>query len=129
MNASTFIELPQSPTAVNNKQLEINGLYRHWRKRVLYSVFIGYACYYFCRVNIGMALPFLQKDLHFDKVQLGLIVSALQITYGIGKFINGIIADRANPRYVMPLGLLLSGVANIVFSFNTMLWVLIVTWA
>ena len=112
---------------VNNKQ-EVDEMYRHWRKRVLYSSFIGYAVFYFCRVNISMALPSMGEDLHFDKVQLGLIVSALQIAYGIGKFINGIIADRSNPRYVMAFGLCLSGVANLVFGFNTMLWVLVITW-
>ncbi|MES2731622.1 MAG: MFS transporter [Bacteroidota bacterium] len=129
MSTSALLPIPTSSVTDSNQSPQVASQYRHWRKRVLYSVFIGYACYYFCRVNIGMALPFLQKDLHFDKVQLGLIVSALQITYGIGKFINGIIADRTNPRYVMALGLLLSAVANIVFSFNTMLWVLVVTWA
>jgi len=84
---------------------EIDEKYRYWRKRVLYSTFVGYAFYYFCRVNISMALPYMQKDLHFNKFQLGLIVSVLQITYGIGKFMNGVLADRSNPRYIMAIGL------------------------
>src|SRR4051812_22610079 len=113
MNPSVGIPSPKLTARVlPNRQEEVHTQYRHWRKRVLYSVFVGYACYYFCRVNISMALPYLEKELHFDKVQLGLIVSALQITYGIGKFLNGILADRSNPRYVMALGLFFSGIAN-----------------
>ncbi len=111
-----------------SSQKEVDEQYRYWRKRILYTTFIGYAFYYFCRVNISMALPYMQKDLHFNKFQLGLIVSVLQITYGIGKFLNGIIADRSNPRYVMTIGLLCSGIANLLFGFSSMLWTLAILW-
>ncbi|GEO07458.1 MFS transporter [Adhaeribacter aerolatus] len=107
---------------------EVDQQYRYWRKRILYSAFIGYAVYYFCRVNISMALPHMQSDLGYDKFQLGLIVSVLQITYGVGKFLNGIIADRSNPRYVMAIGLFLSGLANLIFGLSSMLWVLVLVW-
>src|SRR4028119_1243585 len=103
-----FISSPTSVIAITD-ETEIDNQYKYWRKRVLYSAFIGYAFYYFCRVNISMALPYMQKDLEFNKFQLGLIVSVLQITYGVGKFLNGVIADRSNPRYVMTIGLIGSG--------------------
>ncbi len=118
---------PSSVPAARSRE-EVDEQYAYWRKRVLYSAFIGYAFYYFCRVNISMALPYMQKDLHFNKFQLGLIVSVLQITYGLGKFLNGIIADRSNPRYVMSIGLFCSGLANLAFGFNSMLWALVLIW-
>ncbi|MEX0685684.1 MAG: MFS transporter [Balneolales bacterium] len=124
MNLSTpTIANPDEPS-----QQELDSVFKHWRTRVLYGTFIGYMFFYLCRVNISMALPQMQSDLGFDKVQLGIIVSALQITYGIGKFLNGIIADQANPRYVMGIGLLLSGLANLVFGMNSMFIVLAITW-
>ncbi len=79
-----FYLSPASVPAITDEK-EIDNKYRYWRKRVLYSAFIGYAFYYFCRVNISMALPYMQKDLDFNKFQLGLIVSVLQIAYGVGK--------------------------------------------
>ncbi|MDO8540022.1 MAG: MFS transporter [Opitutaceae bacterium] len=108
---------------------EINSRYRYWRTRILYASFFGYAVYYFCRVNISMAIPQMQSDLGYSKSQIGLIVSGLQLAYGLGKFANGILADRANPRYFMALGLLLSGVVNIVFGLSASLVVLMVLWA
>ncbi len=128
MNILQDFRLSQAavPLAVDHD--EVDAKYRYWRKRILYSIFVGYAFYYFCRVNISMALPYMQKDLNFNKFQLGLIVSVLQITYGIGKFLNGIIADRSNPRYVMTIGLFCSGLANLFFGFNSMLWVLMMIW-
>src|SRR5688572_29596681 len=93
---------------------EIDRTYRHWRTRVLYASFLGYAVFYFCRVNISMAIPQMQADLGYTKAEIGLVVSGLQLAYGLGKFGNGILADRANPRVFMSLGLMLSGVVNIV---------------
>ncbi|MHC4631996.1 MAG: MFS transporter, partial [Planctomycetota bacterium] len=87
---------------------EIRSTYRYWRIRTLYSCFFGYAVFYFCRVNLPMAIPLMQEELGYSKTALGTIASALFIMYGIGKFINGIMADRANPRYFMAFGLLLS---------------------
>jgi glycerol-3-phosphate transporter len=108
---------------------EIDSTYRYWRVRILYSCFFAYAVFYFCRVNISMALPVMEKALGYTKAQLGAITSALYIAYGIGKFGNGIMADRTNPRYFMTLGLFLTAVVNIIFGLNAALIVLIVLWA
>jgi len=70
--------------------------YRYWRMRILYSMFIGYAVYYFTRKSFTFAMPGLIEELHFDKGQLGLLGSMLYITYGISKFASGILSDRSN---------------------------------
>lgn len=130
MNFSSLFNLPKPtiPVFKNLEEKEIDQKYKYWRKRIIYGSFIGYAFYYICRVNISMALPFMQTDLGFNKFQLGIIVSALQITYGIGKFLNGIIADRSNPRFIMAIGLFCSGLANLAFAQNSILWVLALIW-
>lgn len=117
--------IPEEP--ITDRQ-EIDQLYRYWRLRILYSCFFTYAVFYFCRVNIGMALPAMEQSLGYTKVQLGIITSALQIAYGIGKFGNGILADRANPRYFMALGLFLSAIVNILFGLTASLLVLAILW-
>jgi len=65
---------------------------------------------------------------HPRAAKLGLIVSALQIAYGIGKFANGILADRSNPRYFMALGLFASAIVNIMFGLQASLIFLAVLW-
>jgi sugar phosphate permease len=37
-------------------------------------------------VNISIAIPLMQKSLGVSKTKLGFIASALQISYGVGKF-------------------------------------------
>src|SRR5690242_11437597 len=77
----------------------------YWQKRILWGATIAYTIYYFCRVNISIAIPLMQHALGASKTQLGFVASALQIAYGTGKFVNGVVGDRSNPRYFMAAGL------------------------
>ena len=109
-------------------EFKVDKMYRYWRIRILYSSFFAYAVFYFCRVNFSIAIPAMEESLGYTKTQLGLIISVLQITYGIGKFGNGILADRSNPRYFMAFGLMLSAIANILFGLQTSLIMLVLLW-
>lgn len=97
----------------------VNKTYKYWRIRILYSMFIGYAFYYFTRKSFTFAMPGLIQDLGFDKTQLGILGSILSISYGISKFASGVIGDRINPRYMMAIGLILTGICNILFGLSS----------
>jgi sugar phosphate permease len=101
----------------------------YWQKRILWGATFAYTIYYFCRVNISIAIPLMEKSLGVSKTELGFMASTLQISYGVGKFANGVIGDRSNPRYFMAAGLLLSGLANLAFDFTTSMALLIIIWA
>lgn len=102
--------------------------YKYWRIRILYSMFIGYAFYYFTRKSFTFAMPGLIQDLGFDKSQLGILGSILSISYGISKFASGIIGDRTNPRYMMAIGLMLTGVCNILFGLSSSIFFFAIFW-
>ncbi len=106
----------------------VNEEYKYWRIRILYSMFIGYAFYYFTRKSFTFAMPGLIQDLGFDKTQLGILSSILSISYGISKFGSGIIGDRVNPRYMMALGLILTGVCNICFGLSSSIFFFALFW-
>lgn len=61
-------------------------------------------------------MPALIDDLGYSKADLGILASILYISYGISKFISGILSDRTNPRYFMAIGLIFTGLANICFG-------------
>lgn len=102
--------------------------YKYWRYRILYSMFVGYALYYFTRKSFTFAMPGLIEDLHFDKGQLGFLASVLSITYGVSKFASGVLSDQSNPRYFMAIGLMLTGVCNILFGFSSSLMMFALFW-
>jgi OPA family sugar phosphate sensor protein UhpC-like MFS transporter len=107
---------------------EIKEKYTYWRFRIFYSMFIGYAFFYFTRKSFTFAMPSLMLELGFNKSDLGILASILAITYGISKFVNGIIADRSNPRYFMPIGLILTGMMNIFFGLSSTLSAFALFW-
>lgn len=117
---------PYLPEIQDKEQVRVD--YRYWRIRILYSMFIGYAFYYFTRKSFTFAMPGLIQDLGFDKSQLGILGSILSITYGISKFASGIIGDRTNPRYMMAIGLILTGICNICFGLSSSIFFFALFW-
>lgn len=68
--------------------------------------------FYLCKKNIAAALPSMSTELGYSNLELGVIGSSLYFTYAIGKFVNGMIADRSDVRKFLPTGLILAGLAN-----------------
>src|SRR3954469_11450313 len=100
---------------------EIDRQYRYWRVRILATSIVGYALYYFVRLNISVPLKAMGVDLHYTKAQLGTITSIGGVTYGVSKFLNGFLGDHANPRYFMALGLLACAIVNVFFGASSTL--------
>jgi MFS transporter, OPA family, glycerol-3-phosphate transporter len=91
--------------------------YRRLRRQVFVAIYVGYAAYYLVRMNLSLAIPdILREHPGYTKAQLGTAMTALAIAYGLSKFLMGSVSDRSNPRWFMPLGLLLS--ASVTASFG-----------
>ena len=54
-------------------------------------------------------MPLLITDFGFSKSDLGILGSVFALTYGLSKFLSGILADRSNPRVFMSVGLIMTG--------------------
>jgi OPA family sugar phosphate sensor protein UhpC-like MFS transporter len=102
--------------------------YKYWRLRVFYSMYVGYVFYYFTRKSFTFAMPSMMQELGLQISDLGILSSILSITYGMSKFLSGILSDRANPRYFMAFGLILTGAFNIFFGFSSSILLFAVFW-
>jgi len=119
----------QPPAPPLTDPTEIDRLYRHWRVRVMYAMTTGYALFYLVRKNLSMAAKAITDEFHFTNTQWGLVLSVATIVYALSKFFSGVIGDRANPRYLLALGLLFSAFVNLVFGFGAGLGFFIACWA
>lgn len=97
-------------------QEQIRRVYPRMRWQVMEATFIGYAFYYPVRNNLPVVSREIGQALNYSKDQIGDILAVTAIAYGVGKFIMGQWSDRSNPRYFMPLGLLLTALCNFVFG-------------
>jgi OPA family glycerol-3-phosphate transporter-like MFS transporter len=87
----------------------VDPTYRRLRRQVFVGIFVGYAGYYLVRNNLALAIPdLLREHPEYSKAALGAALTGLSIAYGLSKFLMGSVSDRSNPRYFLPLGLLLS---------------------
>ncbi len=102
--------------------------YRYWRIHIMVSMYVGYAVFYLTRKNFSYAMPAIITDLGWDKADIGLMGTLFYLTYGISKFISGIVSDRSNPRYFMGLGLIATGIINILFGLSSSIVALSILW-
>jgi OPA family glycerol-3-phosphate transporter-like MFS transporter len=92
--------------------------YRRHRRSVYAGIFSGYAAYYLVRNNLALAIPDILKEYpQHSKADLGWALTGLSISYGVSKFLMGSVSDRTNPKYFLPLGLLLSSGIIFIFGF------------
>ena len=75
--------------------VEVAQKYRRWQTRVLFFSILGYATFYLVRENLGIAMPLMGAKLGIDKVAFGTFLTLHGVIYGISKFLNGFLADRA----------------------------------
>ena len=94
---------PPAPAATVDRE------YRRNRRHVFAGIFLGYAAYYLVRNNFALAIPdILREHPEYSRAQVGTALTGLSLAYGVSKFLMGAVSDRSNPKYFLPLGLLLS---------------------
>lgn len=91
-------------------------LYPKMRWQIMESTFIGYAAFYFVRNNLPVVSREMSLSLHYSKEQVGNILAVTAIAYGVGKLFMGAWSDRSNPRFFMPLGLVVTAICNFAFG-------------
>ena len=122
-----FAPAPALPIQTDDPAAVAKG-YRYWQKRVLLTSIIGYATFYFVRGNLPIAMPLMERNLGIHKEQLGLFLTLHGLLYGVSKFANGFLGDRANARAVMAVGLGASALMNVLFGFNSAVVTLGLIW-
>src|SRR6185312_4047910 len=109
--------LKPAPATAPLPEAQVDPTYRRLRRRVFVGIFVGYAGYYLVRNNLALAIPdLLAEHPEYTKAQLGTALTGLSIAYGLSKFLMGSVSDRSNPKYFLPLGLLLSSALMIAFG-------------
>ncbi len=121
-----FKSAPIVPTIDDENQ--VNALYRYWRIHMMIGLYAGYTAFYFTRKSFNFAMPAMLEELSMTKADVGILSTLFYVTYGISKFISGMMSDRSNPRYFMAIGLIITGIINIFFGFSNSLTAFALLW-
>lgn len=98
-------------------------------KRIFAGCFFSYLLVYVARMNLAGALPALTRAFALSDAQAGLIQTVFAIVYAAGQLLNGLLADRVSPRRHVVIGLLLSALFNLLFSFARSYGQMLALWA
>lgn len=112
-----------------NSPTNTDSRFSSQQRTVLWVLWLTYGSLYFCRNNLGVALPGLEAELGYTKSQMGTVLMSLKLAYGIGQFINGQLAEHVRPRKLLAIGLLTSAALNVVFGWASALYFLTFVWA
>lgn len=91
--------------------------FRFWRIVIASSAF--YSFYYLGRLNWGVCIPWIIKDMGFTKLQCGEVATALLWSYAIGTFLSGRVGDRLGPRIMQTFGGIGSTILNILTALQS----------
>ena len=92
--------------------------FKYWQWRVIICSMIGYSVFYFVRKNFAFAMPALGTEYGIKDTSFGIILTLVGLVYGVSKFLNGFIADRANARWHLAIGLGACVILNFIFGWS-----------
>jgi sugar phosphate permease len=101
---------------------------------IIWILWATYGAFYFCRTNIAAAVPGLMASvdrggLGLSGEEVGWILAALKITYGLGQFVNGQFSEHISPRILLAIGMFSSVALNVLFGLGTGFYFLLFVWA
>lgn len=92
--------------------------FKYWQWKVILCSMMGYAMFYFVRKNFSFAIPLLSDEYGITNASFGIIMTLGGLIYGVSKFVNGIMADRTNPRWHLVIGLTVCVLTSVVLGFS-----------
>jgi sugar phosphate permease len=101
---------------------------------VVWTLWLTYGAFYFCRTNISAAVPGMKAALSAGGLglsgeEVGWILASLKIAYGVGQFFNGQLAERFSPRVMLAMGMFGSAALNVLFGLSSGFYFLLFVWA
>lgn len=101
---------------------------------VIWTLWLTYGAFYFCRTNLSVAVPGLtasaaEGGAALSNAEVGWILAALKVAYGLGQLLNGQLSERLSPRVMLALGMFGSAALNVVFGLSTGFYFLLFVWA
>ncbi len=99
------------------------------QSQVMWVLWLTYGAFYFCRSNLSAAVPGMRAELDLTATEVGWILGALKLSYGVGQLVNGQLAERFGARRLLAVGMLVSAALNVLFGLVTGFYFLLFIWA
>jgi len=117
----------QGETEMNTQQPKDSML-----KRAIGLGFIGifsYIANYYLRNLLSVATPSMLESGEYTAEFIGLLSSVYFIVYASGQLVNGLVGDMVNPKYMISVGLTVTGTVIAIFPSLPFAWMQVACFA
>lgn len=97
-------------------------------KRFFWILWVMYAVVYMTKSCYSAAMASIVHEGVLTKSQTGLITAAFYFVYAPLQILGGVFADRYNPERMIKIGLVGSGIANLIIFCNQNYYVMLLAW-
>ncbi|KNC98290.1 uncharacterized protein SPPG_06686 [Spizellomyces punctatus DAOM BR117] len=101
-----------------NKVSQDSPDYKRWQRLMLTLLVVAYTGYYFCKTNLPLAIPDLEKKEGVTRTDISSILASGYVLYLIGKFMSGYLIDKFGGKATLLAGLIGSIVTTVLFTFK-----------
>jgi OPA family glycerol-3-phosphate transporter-like MFS transporter len=98
------------------------------QKQIFILSYLAHGLSYLTRLNLSVAIPSLEIDLGLSSFTIGLIAGTFSLSYAIGQFVNGQIADFVGPKKLVIAGLIFSALLSFLFGNTEFLLLMVIFW-
>ncbi len=101
---------------------------------MIWTLWLTYGAFYFCRVNVSAVVPGLKAPIEdgglgISPATVGWILASLKITYALGQLVNGQLSEQLPPRKMLAIGMLGSAALCVCFGAGSAAYFLLFIWA
>lgn len=112
---------------------QVDGVHMHLEnksvsKKFFWLLWIMYAVVYMTKNCYSAAMASIVHEGVLTKSQTGLITTAFYFVYAPLQILGGIFADKYNAEKMIKIGLVGSGIANLIIFFNQDYYVMLLAW-
>ena len=116
-----------------SEEIRVDGVHMHLENKKIsrnffWLLWIMYAVVYMTKNCYSAAMAAIVNEGILTKSQTGLISAVFYGVYAPLQILGGVFADKYNPERMIKIGLIGSGVANLIIFFNQNYYVMLVVW-
>lgn len=94
------------------------------QKVILLVTFVGYVCAYLVRNNFKLMSDDMTTTYGWDIKKVSILLTCFTVTYGVGKFVMGVVADRMSLKLLFGGSLALAAIGCIAMGFTKNFWII-----
>lgn len=98
------------------------------QRRTVQIAWGTYAAFYLGRLNISLTLPLIAGSFDTGLGEVGILGTVFFWCYAVGQIINGQVGNFVRPHWMILSGILLIATTNILFAFQSSLWLMGLLW-